>query len=73
MKGHRQTGRRPMIAYTDPPNQLKRFFSIIDYKIHFDKTMHLTVMGLPPHLVWVAHALGPWWSTNNSTYFLGIK
>ena len=31
------------------------------------------VVGLPPHLGGVAHALGPQWWTNNSTDLLGIK
>ena len=31
------------------------------------------VAGLPPHSGGVAHALGPWQWTNNSTDLLGIK
>ena len=31
------------------------------------------VVGLPAHSGGVAHALGPWWWTNNSTGLLDIK
>ena len=32
-----------------------------------------SVAGLPPHSGGVAHALGPWWWTNNSTDLLDMK
>ena len=36
-------------------------------------TRNWVVMGLPPPLGGVAHALGPWQWTNNSTGLLDIK
>ena len=38
-----------------------------------DLKFHTVVVGLPPHLGRVAHALGPWQWANNSTGWLDIK